>query len=90
MPRKIDYSFWLEPPDPGTDEEYDIPAVARELDERFPEVLRKWPDIRLRRSKLPSGLPRVDPSEHFQPWGLRTGPGVRFRNRQGSRRLGDS
>lgn len=60
MPRKVDYSLWLEPPDPGTDEEYDIPAVARELDERFPEVLRKWPDIRLRRSKLPSGLPRVE------------------------------
>lgn len=66
MPRKIDYSFWLEPPDPGTDEEYgeeeesDIPAVVRELDDRFPEVLQKWPDIWIRRSKFPSGLPRVE------------------------------
>lgn len=56
MPRKIDYALWLEPPD----EEHDIPAVARALDEKLPEVLRKWPDIRMKRSKLPSGLPLVE------------------------------
>lgn len=56
MPRKIDYALWLEPPD----EEHDIPAVARALDEKLPEVLRKWPDIRMKRSKFPSGLPRVE------------------------------
>lgn len=58
MPRKIDYSLWLEPP--GRDEEYDIPAVTRELDEKLPEVLRKWPDIRIERSRFPSGLPRIE------------------------------
>ena len=58
MLQKIDYSLWLEPP--GPDEEYDIPAVTRELDEKLPEVLRKWPDIRVERSKFPSGLPRIE------------------------------
>lgn len=56
MPPKIEYALWLEPPD----EEPDIPAVERELDEKLPEVLRKWPDVRIRRSKFPSGLPRVE------------------------------
>ena len=60
MPRKIEYTFWLEPPDPAPDEEHDIPAVARELDEKLPEILRRWPHIRIQRAKLPSGLPRVE------------------------------
>ena len=60
MPRKIDYSLSLEPPDPGPDEEYDIPAVARELDEKLPELLRKWPRIRIQRSQFPSGLPCIE------------------------------
>lgn len=60
MTRKIDYALWLEPPDPGPDEDYDIPFVTRELDAKLPEVLRKWPGIRIKQSKLPSGLPLVE------------------------------
>ena len=47
MPRKIDYSLWLEPPDPGPDGEYDILAVARELDKKLPARWRmeRWIEI---------------------------------------------
>jgi hypothetical protein len=60
MPRKIDYPFWLEPPDPGPDEEHDIAALTRELDEKLPKILWRWPGLRVRPSKFPSGLPRLE------------------------------
>jgi hypothetical protein len=60
MPGKIDYPLWLEPPDPGLDEEYDIAASIRVLDEKLPKILQKWPDLRIRQSQSPSGFPRLE------------------------------
>lgn len=60
MPWKIDYPLWLEPPDPGPDEEHDLAALNRDFDEKLPKILRKWPDLRVRPSKLPSGLPCLE------------------------------